>query len=59
MLLNSSSPFLLLFQSLFNLAISLAFGAIDYDGMEGLWPMKMLIDYGKLEFVLVPSKTRR
>ncbi|KAL7410077.1 glycoside hydrolase family 16 protein [Mrakia frigida] len=33
---------------LFNLAISLAFGAIDYDGMEGLWPMKMLIDYVRL-----------
>ncbi|WVF65398.1 hypothetical protein IAT40_000125 [Kwoniella sp. CBS 6097] len=28
-----------------NLGISENFGAIDYDGLEALWPVKMLVDY--------------
>ena len=33
---------------LLNLAISTAFGAIDYDGLEPLWPQVMTIEYVRL-----------
>jgi beta-glucanase (GH16 family) len=33
---------------IFNLAISLNFGAINFEGLEPMWPMKMEVDYVRL-----------